>query len=309
MASGSLKSSSELDVGRLFGVEGVVGVVTGGGSGIGLMLAKALAHNKAKRVYIIGRRKEKLDEAVEQIGREGVVVPLVGDITDQQSLKKMADVVREREGYIDVLIPNAGKFRFFSSSLRLGSLKLFLDLSADCSIEEFVDLAWKTPMADFTDTYNVNITGVYYTILAFLALLDKGNKQERKWNPEVMSQVVVVGSIAAFSRMKGASFAYNSSKAGVTHLSKHLSTYFGRWEIRVNVIAPGLYPSEMVAPISDDDSKVGSISANVIPATRKGTEMDMAGVILSLVSRAGAYYNGSVFVTDGGRLGILPSSY
>ncbi|TID21557.1 NAD(P)-binding protein [Venturia nashicola] len=298
MASGSLKSSSELDVGRLFGVEGVVGVVTGGGSGIGLMLAKALAHNKAKRVYIIGRRKEKLDEAVEQIGREGVVVPLVGDITDQESLKKMADVVREREGYIDVLIPNAG---IMGPKIK--------ELSADCSIEEFVNLAWKTPMADFTDTYNVNITGVYYTILAFLALLDKGNKQERKWNPEVMSQVVVVGSIAAFSRMKGASFAYNSSKAGVTHLSKHLSTYFGRWEIRVNVIAPGLYPSEMVAPISDDDSKVGSISANVIPATRKGTEMDMAGVILSLVSRAGAYYNGSVFVTDGGRLGILPSSY
>lgn len=77
--------------------------------GIGLMLAKALAHNKAKRVYIIGRRKAKLDDAVEQIGRGGVVVPLVGDITDQESLKKMADVVREREGYIDFLIPNAGK--------------------------------------------------------------------------------------------------------------------------------------------------------------------------------------------------------
>lgn len=52
--------------------------------GIGLMLAKALAHNKAKRVYIIGRRKEKLGDAVEQIGREGVVVPLVGDVTDQR---------------------------------------------------------------------------------------------------------------------------------------------------------------------------------------------------------------------------------
>lgn len=84
----------------------------------------------------------------------------------------------------------------------------------------------------------------------------------------------------------------------------------------------------MTAPISDDDSKVGSISASVIPATRKGTEMDMAGVILGLVSRAGAYYNGElkfhvldekgsvadeclggVFVTDGGRLGVLPSSY
>lgn len=72
------------------------------------MLAKALAHNKAKRVYIIGRRKEKLDDAVEEIERPGVVVPLVGDITDQDCLKRLADVVKEREGYIDLLIPNAG---------------------------------------------------------------------------------------------------------------------------------------------------------------------------------------------------------
>lgn len=48
----------------------------------------------------------------------------------------------------------------------------------------------------------------------------------------------------------------------------------------------------MVSSISDDDSKFGSVPANVIPATRKGTEMDMAGVILGMVSRAGAYYNG-----------------
>lgn len=95
--------------------------------GIGLMLAKALAHNKAKRVYIIGRRKEKLDEAVEQIGREGVVIPLVGDITDQESLKKMADAVREREGYIDLLIPNAGESRInpLLSLLRLWAIVRF----------------------------------------------------------------------------------------------------------------------------------------------------------------------------------------
>ncbi|QDS74439.1 hypothetical protein FKW77_006277 [Venturia effusa] len=290
--------SSDMDVKRLFGVDGIVGVVTGGGSGIDLMLAKALAHNKAKRVYIVGRRKDKLDEAVQQIDRPGVVVPLVGDITDQESLKEMAGIVEEREGYIDVLIPNAG---IMGPKIKA--------LSADCSIEDFVNLAWKTPISEFTETYNVNITGVYYTIIAFLTLLDKGNKRERKWNQDVTSQVVVVGSIAAFSRMKGASFAYNSSKAGVTHLCKLLSTYFGRWHIRVNVIAPGLYPSEMVSPISEDGSKVGSIPATVIPATRKGTEIDMAGVILGLVSRAGAYYNGGVFVTDGGRLGILPASY
>lgn len=125
-------------------------------------------------------------------------------------------------------------------------------LNLNCSIEDFINLAWKTPMADFTNTYHVNITGVYYTILAFLTLLDKGNKQEpqRKWNQDVTSQVVVIGSIAAFSRMKGASFAYNSSKAGVTHLGKCLSTFFGGWGVRVNVIAPGSkFPISFIYPL------------------------------------------------------------
>jgi hypothetical protein len=59
----------------------------------------------------------------------------------------------------------------------------------------------------------------------------------------------------------------------------------------------------------EDGTKIGSIPASIIPATRTGSEVDMAGVVLGLVGRAGAYYNGGVFVTDGGRLGILPASY
>jgi NAD(P)-dependent dehydrogenase (short-subunit alcohol dehydrogenase family) len=78
-------------------------------------------------------------------------------------------------------------------------------------------------MAEFTETYNVNMTCVYYTILAFLTLLDRGNKwEEKRWQEGVSSQVVVVGSIAAYSTTRGASFVYNSSKAGVTHMCKHL---------------------------------------------------------------------------------------
>lgn len=55
-----------------------------------------------------------------------------------------------------------------------------------------------------------------------------------------------------------------------------------------------MYPSEIAAPMTEDDTKVGSIPATVIPAMRKGAEMDMAGVILGMVSRAGAYYNGEL---------------
>jgi hypothetical protein len=72
-----------------------------------------------------------------------------------------------------------------------------------------------------------------------------------------------------------------------------------------------VYPSEVSHPLQgvEDGTKVGSIPASVNPATRTGSEMNMAGVVLGLVSRVGAYYNGRVFITDGGRLGILPGSY
>lgn len=87
------------------------------------------------------------------------------------------------------------------------------------------------------------------------------------------------------------------------------------YDIRANVIAPGLYYSEMTESMYKDQGKAeghnveGTFGKDLIPATRSGDEQDMAGVILWLCSRAGAYINGSVIVTDGGRLGVLPSSY
>lgn len=94
-------------------------------------------------------------------------------------------------------------------------------------------------MPEFTDTYAVNVTGVYYSILAFLPLLAAGNEARYKFRPDVSSQIVAISSIAGFSRMKGASFAYNSSKAALTHLMKHLGTWCARWGVRCNVVAPG----------------------------------------------------------------------
>jgi NAD(P)-dependent dehydrogenase (short-subunit alcohol dehydrogenase family) len=117
------------------------------------------------------------------------------------------------------------------------------NLAPDATLDEFVAHSWKTPMEEFTKTYDVNATGVYYTALAFLSLLDQGNQRNggKGWREGggVSSQIVTVGSIAAYSRLPGASFAYNSSKAAVTHMCKHLSSYLGKWRIRVNVIAPG----------------------------------------------------------------------
>jgi NAD(P)-dependent dehydrogenase (short-subunit alcohol dehydrogenase family) len=284
------------------------------------MIAKGLALNGASKVYIIGRRLEKLEQAAKQ-SPHGNIIPLVGDITSQDSLASLAEKVKEEAGYIDLLVNNAG---VMGPKMR--------NLDPNASVEDFVAHAWKTPLPEFSSTFDVNVSGVYYTSLAFLSLLDKGNKRNdgKGWRDGggVTSQIVTVGSIAANSRLPGARFAYNSSKAAVTHLCKHLSTYFGKWRIRVNVIAPGskcismssspnslltavVYPSEMSTPLSGvkDATEEGSIDPKMIPETRTGKEEDMAGIILFLAGKAGAYNNGAILVTDGGRIGVLPASY
>lgn len=260
------------------------------------MVAKVLAHNGAKAVYIIGRRESKLQEASKFHAN---IIPLVGDITSQDSLKSMASTIEKETGYINLLVANAG---IMGPKLR--------DLAPDCSLSDFVNHAWSTPVSEFTQTYEVNVSGVYYTCLAFLELLAQGNEEGNKLEGTT-SQIITISSIASFSRLRGASFAYSSSKAAVTHLSKHLSTYLGRFRIRVNAIAPGIYPSELSTPLShvQDGTKDGAVETTMIPEGRTGKLEDMAGIVLFLAGKAGAYNNGCVLVNDGGRLSVLPSTY
>lgn len=82
----------------------------------------------------------------------------------------------------------------------------------------------------------MNSTAVFYTIIAFLELLDKGNKAG---NVDQKSQVIAVSSIGAFNRIPLAGYAYGSSKAAVVHMMKQFATNLVAYDIRSNVIAPG----------------------------------------------------------------------
>ena len=96
---------------------------------------------------------------------------------------------------------------------------------------------------EFTKTFEVNVTSVYYTSVAFLELLDEGNKR-RQSPDDPTSQIITTSSIGGFRRDDQTfSLSYSSSKAAVTHLVKTLANTFKSFKIRCNVIAPGLYPS------------------------------------------------------------------
>ncbi|KAI1816261.1 NAD(P)-binding protein [Poronia punctata] len=289
-----MASSKSLERNSLFDVTGQVAVVTGGGSGIGLMMAQALEANGAI-VYIIGRRKESLEKAAATAKHKNIH-PIPGDVTSPTSLSTAASTIASQtNGSIDLLIANSG----ISGPGLAGVPQDNTDISVLQKALSEIDTE------AFTQTFATNVTGVFNTVTAFLTLLDAGNKKHEK---KQRSQIIAISSIGAYNRVPLAGYAYGASKAAVVHMMKQLSTGLVPYGIRCNVIAPGLYPSEMTTDLISKRSQEGW-PKTVVPEERAGDEEDMAGAILFLASKAGAYVNGNVLLTDGGRLGVLPSAY
>lgn len=134
--------------------------------------------------------------------------------------------MKHESGYIDLLVANAGITGPGLQSLRPGH-----------TLAEYVQHAWNTPMQEFNAVYELNCTAVYYTVLAFLELLDEGNKRNTGSNSR--SQVIAIASCASFLRNPLAGYAYCSSKAGLVSMMKCFSTHCAPWAIRFNVIAAG----------------------------------------------------------------------
>ncbi|KAJ4496964.1 hypothetical protein C8R41DRAFT_760641 [Lentinula lateritia] len=316
---------------KLFNVEGLVAVVTGGGSGIGLMMATALENNGAV-VYIVGRRHEVLERAAQENSRFNNIIPLQGDITNRESLLAVVQIVKARHGYIDLLVNNAGIAR----NLYVHPLPSPEDspearsppsppASPSCepshpSIKAFQSALWDSGTPDdFAETFATNVTAPYYTTVAFLELLHQGNLRQQEtafssfmtFPPFHSSQVITVSSSGSFRvDPKIVSMSYTLSKTATTHLGKCLANLLAPWSIRSNVLAPGVWPSEMtnsrLSPNFKLDPRVMAMS---VPLKRAGTEEEMAGTILFLASKAGAYVNGAVWLIDGGRVNSVASSY
>jgi NAD(P)-dependent dehydrogenase (short-subunit alcohol dehydrogenase family) len=141
---------------------------------------------------------------------------------------------------------------------------------------------WDINPDDFLATFSTNVSAVYFTSVAFLSLLHAGN-QKMLEKTGYSSQIVVTSSIAGYSKQIQSSVAYSASKAAATHLARNLSTYFVHLQIRVNVIVPGLYPSELTGTTKSDDK--GHISMegreklwDDVPAKRPGLEREIAGL-------------------------------
>ncbi|KAH0591905.1 hypothetical protein MHUMG1_10350 [Metarhizium humberi] len=290
--------SPQYQANALFDVNNLIAVITGAGSGIGRVIAHTLAANGAKAVYVLGRRAEALETTKKTSVNPSVITPIICDVTSKDSLQAAASLVRQDAGYCDVVFANSGVATADASALipSIGSI----------SIKAIQEGLWQHSMEEFTETFHVNVTGVFYTAVAFLNLLDEGNK--RRVVPQT-AQIIITTSLGGFARKPTLSFAYGPSKAAAGHLAKQLATVLAPYKIRINTIAPGFFPSEMTQNLPFMNGGGGSSQAANIPLGRMGNEEDIAGAILFLASRAGSYIDGNVLLTDGGRGCVIPSTY
>lgn len=264
------------------------------------MMTKAFALNGAAKVYIVGRRKEKLDEAAKISPN---IVPIVGDVTSKQSLQDAANFIKKDTGYLNLAICNSG------------TMPQGVSAKPDqATLQEYAKAAMEVSFENWAESFATNTVSVAFTTFAFLELLDAGNKKGNAAGRT--SQVLVTSSIAGYMRQSGSNLAYGSAKAAVTHMVKHLSGTLSGYDIRVNAIAPGLFPSDLASGLvkvategADDPTADGAVPKTKIPAARLGRDDDMTGIMLYLASRAGAYMNGCIEIIDGGRLGLLASTY
>ncbi|KAJ4296376.1 hypothetical protein N0V90_006421 [Kalmusia sp. IMI 367209] len=316
---------ASLNPSDLFSAKDLVVVITGGGSGLGLAYASALYQNGASKVYLLGRRFQVLQDAIKTLeaspsapkNASSILVAIACDVQDQSSVAAAVSQVKQETGYVDVLINNAGVLGPTNGA----------DLYKADSIEQVRDAmlqdfsGWQLAMA-------INTQSVIGVSAAFLPLLEAANTR-RGWAPgkvtgdgnprkqdasalekigadpsdDRMAHIITTASVASFMRFCTAGLAYNASKAAAAHLSKMMSTFLAPWGIRSNVIAPGPYPSEMTK------TRSSAFGTGQVPQGRMGSVNDVAGLLLFLVGRGGAYINGTVQVTDGGRMGVFPGTY
>ncbi|OSX59512.1 hypothetical protein POSPLADRAFT_1150956 [Postia placenta MAD-698-R-SB12] len=290
-----VEANAKFSVKNLFNVEGRVAVITGGSTGIGLMIAQAFANNGA-RVYVTSRRAETLENAAKKWGSElvhpqGKIIPVTADITDKASIKTLAKEIAKQEKHIDVLVNNAG-IDGDTSSVEKGHE----------SVQALQKELWNEEFQMWQDVYKTNVIGYFFTTVAFLPLLSAAARGNHT------GSVINISSISGITRTTQHHYAYNTSKAATIQLNLLLAQELRRpgVKVRVNSIAPGIFPSEMTTSGSDDKNK-SAIPVDEsygekkgIPAGRPGREEDMAQAALLLACNE--YMYGQVVAVDGGYL-------
>lgn len=249
----------------LFGVRDKSVLVTGGTRGIGLAIAEAFVKAGA-RVYICSRDQDACSNAASKLREYGLCESLPCDVTDAQQRQRLAGFLAEKERSLNVVVNNAGA-------------------------------VWAAPLAEYPESgwdkvFNLNVRGTFFMIKELVPLLEQAG------TPEDPARIINIGSMNVVRLPQHETYAYPASKAALHHLTQHLASKLAAKHITANVIAPGLFPSDMLEASIARKGREALVAP--IPLKRFVGPSDMAGTAIYLASKAGSYLTGSVILVDGG---------
>ena len=255
---------------KLFDLTGKTALVTGGSRGLGLQMAEALGEAGAK-ILLTSRKASDLEEAAAQLQAKGIDTRWVAaDASQPAEIARVASEAMQRLGHIDILVNNAGA-------------------TWGAPAEDYPLDAWDKVM-------NLNIRSIFLMSQA----VGKASMIPRR-----QGRIINVASIAGLggNTPEMTMVAYNTSKAAVVNFTRTLAGEWGKYNINVNAVAPGMFPSKMTKGTFD---RLGADAlAAHAPLKRVGDDDDLKGAVVLFASQAGKHITGQTLPIDGGVSAII----
>ncbi|MGB7286483.1 MAG: SDR family oxidoreductase [Salaquimonas sp.] len=258
---------------RLFSLEGKTALVTGGATGIGRMIASALAEAGSK-VLIASRKGEDcakvaddINAALKASGAKGSVIGFGGNVATEEGVLALAKEVSSHTKKLDILFNNAGT-------------------SWGAPIKDFPYAAWSRVL-------DLNVTGLFNLTKELLPLLEAAGS---RGSP---ARVVNLGSVMGTAALGDGAYSYAASKAAVHQITRIMAKELAHQHITFNAFAPGPFPSKMTAHATTTDEQK-AVVAKSVPLGRVGTPDDIAAAALYLCGHGGSYVTGAILPIDGG---------
>jgi len=250
---------------ELFDLSGKSALVSGGGRGIGRVIAFALAEAGAN-VGVGSRDEQACAGTAKEIAAATGKTTLSGklDVTEKDSVEGFARLVKERLGSLDILVNNSGA-------------------TWGAPFEEM-------PLEKWERVIKVNLTGTFLMCQTVIPIM-----KNQRWG-RIVNVASVAGLLGAPPFMHAS--GYNASKGGIIALTKELAVKLAENGITVNAIAPGFFPTKMSRPLTE---RFGDMIRQDNPMKRMGEDDDLKGVAVFLASEASRYLTGQIIPVDGGQ--------
>ncbi len=249
---------------NFFSLQGKVAIVTGGGRGLGLSMAHALAE-AGSNVVVCSRKEDNCKKAAREIEKTGVQASgYKCDITNPNDIVALKDFVLNEFARIDILVNNSGA-------------------TWGCPMENYPIDGWRKVM-------EVNVTGT------FLCSQIIGREMIEQSRGKIINISSVAGSVGCKPEIMDA-IAYNTSKGAIDTFTKDLAVKWAKHNVNVNAIAPAFFRTDMTKETMD---KAGGEILKYVPMGRFGELVDIKGAVVFLASAASDYVTGMILYVDGG---------